>query len=83
MNSLIIKIKGHPFLELDIEKIKQKDNAFYLAKAPAREIIKMFTVSPAEYDIKKYSDLVSKNQDEKEYYDRIIESKRKQTDFQR
>ena len=83
MNNKILKIKDKYFLELDIEKIVQKDNALYLAKAPAREIIKMFTVSPAEYDIKKYSDLASKNDDEKEYYDRIIESKKKQTDFQR
>ena len=83
MNNEILKIKDKLFLKLDIEKIVQKDNAFYLAKAPAREIIKMFTVSPAEYDIKKYSDLASINDDEKEYYDRIIESKKKQTDFQR
>ncbi|NPA44854.1 MAG: DGQHR domain-containing protein [Chlorobi bacterium] len=83
MNSQVIKIKDKEFLKLEIEKIIQKDNAFYIAKAPAREIVKMFTVSPAEYDIKKYSDLVSKNDDEQEYYNKIIDSKKKQVNFQR
>ncbi len=83
MRSKVYQIGEYKFLELDIEKIIQKDNFFYLAKAPAQEIVKMFTVSPAEYDIKKYSDLASINQDEKEYYNKIIDSKKKQTDFQR
>jgi len=83
MNNEIIKIKGYSFLKLDIEKVIQKDNAFYLAKAPTREIVKMFTVSPAEYDLKKYSDLALKNDDGQEYYQKIIESKKQQSDFQR
>jgi len=71
------------FLSLDVVKINQKEHFFHVAKAPAKQIVEMFTVSPAEYDIKKYSELAEKNIDEKDYYDTIVKNKKKQTDFQR
>jgi DGQHR domain-containing protein len=71
------------FLSLEIVEVTQKDHIFYIAKAPAFEICKMFTVSPAEYDIKKYTELARKHIDEKDYYESIILNKEKQTDFQR
>ena len=61
MNSEIININGVDFLSLEIKKVNQKDHFFHIAMAPANQIIKMFTVSPAEYDIKKYSELAEKN----------------------
>lgn len=83
MNSEIFNINGVDFLSLEIKKVNQKDHFFHIAMAPAKQIVKMFTVSPAEYDIKKYSELAEKNVDEKDYYDTIVKNKKKQTDFQR
>jgi len=83
MDRKIEIINGFEFLSLEIEKISQKGHFFNIAIAPAKQIVKMFTVSPAEYDIKKYSELAEKNIDEKDYYDTIVSNKKKQTDFQR
>ncbi len=83
MNSKILNINGVNFLSLEIIKVNQKEHFFHVAKAPAKQIVEMFTVSPAEYDIKKYSELAEKNIDEKDYYDTIVKNKKKQTDFQR
>jgi len=83
MNSNIKIINGIKYLELDMRKVTQKGHFFHVAIAPANEIVNMFTVSPAEYDIKKYTELANKNIDEKEYYDSIVANKKKQTDFQR
>lgn len=83
MNNKIENINGVDFLSLEIVKINQKEHFFHVAKAPAKQIVEMFTVSPAEYDIKKYSELAEKNIDEKDYYDTIVKNKKKQTDFQR
>jgi DGQHR domain-containing protein len=83
MNNKIEKINGIDFLSLEVVKINQKEHFFHVAKAPAKQIVEMFTVSPAEYDIKKYSELAEKNIDEKDYYDTIVKNKKKQTDFQR
>jgi DGQHR domain-containing protein len=67
-------------------KIIQKSQVFYIAKAPASEIIKMFTVSPAKYDVRKLQLLASTFKDEQGYYNSLISNKNekiKKTDFQR
>lgn len=74
------------FLKLQLEKIIQKTQVFYIAKAPANEIIKMFTVSPAKYDVQKLQLLASTFKDENEYYINLINNKNekiKKADFQR
>lgn len=83
MNHSKITYHNIEFLLLEITKVTQKGHSFYIAKAPAKEIVKMFTVSPAEYDIKKYTELSKKHNDEKEYYESIVTNKQQQTDFQR
>lgn len=86
MNSSIEKYNDQSFLVLELARVNQKSQFFYLAKAPAKEIVKMFTVSPAEYDVGKYKHLSEKTKDESEYYEEIIRDKKNQivkSNFQR
>lgn len=78
--------KGKRFLVLRLARINQKSHFFFLAKAPAKEVVKMFTVSPAEYDVKKYKHLTEIVTDEVQYYDELIKDKNtqiKKSNFQR
>lgn len=86
MKSEIKNINNRQFLILELARINQKSHYFFLAKAPAKEIVKMFTVSPAEYDVSKYKHLTEKASDEANYYEELINDKKlqiKKSNFQR
>ena len=77
---------GEEFIHLTIEPVIQKENTFYLAKIPANQLIDIYTVRPAEYDIKKHEDFANTFVDEKDYYNHLTgQSKEKlgKKDFQR
>ena len=75
MDYNIIDQNGNRFLKLEVIQVHQKAHSFYISKAPAKEVVDMFTVSPAKYDIKKYENQSKEFPDENEYYTEIINNK--------
>ena len=53
MNTELINIGENKFLRIPVMPISQKNKNFYLAKMPARFLIDMYTVEPAEYNVEK------------------------------
>lgn len=86
MKTEIITSNNKEYLKVDLEEIRQKENSFFLAKINCKEFLKVFTVRPAEYDLKKNTSLANSFPDESEYYQHLItDDKSKLTDknFQR
>lgn len=76
------KICNTDFLILDLCCIWQKNKCFFLSKMAAKDMINMFTVEPAEYDIAKQSAIAEKFDDDKDYHDHIILEKKKKIEEQ-
>lgn len=86
MKANVINHNGEKFLVLELIDVNQKGQTFYLGKILASDLLKIFTVRPAKYDVYKNSSLANSFPSEKEYYQHLIE-KNKETisdkDFQR
>lgn len=84
MNYSIISHNRKRFLKLEVVQVHQKSHSFYISKAPALELVDMFTVSPAKYDVSKYENQARKFPEENEYFNEIINAKNRQIkEFQR
>lgn len=63
------KIKGKfDFLKIELDHIVQKEKVFYIGKIKVQDILILYTVEPAEYDIDKQIQYAEKFADESEYY---------------
>lgn len=86
MESRIIKAYDQNFLQIELVPISQKGQNFYIAKVPAKDVLKLFTVKPAEYDMEKEKVFASSFTDDEKYYTHRINELRKRADnkeFQR
>lgn len=75
-----VEKNGRKFLKLELFPVKQKKQIFYLAKMPALELIRLYTVEPAKYDIPKQLAFAAKFKDDESYYDYLINEDRKRID---
>lgn len=74
------------FILLTIEPVYQKGNVYYLAKIPANQLLDIYTVRPAEYDIYKNEDFANSFPDERSYYEHLVDQSKEKLgkkDFQR
>lgn len=65
---------GKDFLKVELMSQSQKGKRFYVGKVPAKHFLELFTVEPAEYDIKEQIALARKFTDDKGYYDYLIQN---------
>ena len=86
MNSKIIEYDGERFLDVPLLEVNQKGQTFYVGKILAQDMLNVFTVRPAKYDIQKNASLAKSFPSDKDFYEHLI-SKSKETisdqDFQR
>lgn len=80
------KIHGRHYLKIDLIELNQKGKLFYVGKIKASEMLSVYTVRPAKYDIEKNSSIAQSFPNEKDYYEFLtseIESNFDEKDFQR
>ncbi len=68
---------GKDFLKVELMSQSQKGKRFYVGKVPAKHFLELFTVEPAEYDIKRQIALAGKFPDDEGYYKHLIRSLQK------
>lgn len=81
-----INIAGSTFLKIELIPFIQKQKHFYIGKIPAKHFLKLYTVEPAEYDIKKQAAFAAEFKDDDEYYMYLVDEDKKRIDskaFQR
>lgn len=87
MHGLLSKIEiMDNYIKVDLIDITQKGKTFFVGKINAQELLKIYTVRPAIYDVEKNSSLAKVYPSEKEYYDDLIITNKKtisDKDFQR
>lgn len=75
MNATTYKKDGVEFLKLDIDKIIQKGEAFFVAKMEIAQLLKIYTVEPAEYSLAQILNEEQHYSDDKDYRDALIQEK--------
>jgi DGQHR domain-containing protein len=83
---IIISNRGHKFLKIELIQFVQKNNAFYVAKMKSDDFLRVYTVRPAQYDIKKHISLANSFPSDDNYYSHLINEDQdslKTKDFQR
>jgi len=86
MNTSKIKVNDLEFLRIELELITQKQKVFYLGKVEVVDILDLFTVRPAEYDLHKHTSLSKIYEGEDDYYSYLINEDKENLqnkDFQR
>jgi DGQHR domain-containing protein len=86
MKSEIITIGTESFLYSELVEVLQKEKSFFLAKVSADKFLNMYTVRPAQYDLKKHTELANSFPDDAEYFKHLINQDKKnleKQDFQR
>ena len=81
-----LNINGQEYLKIGLEKVTQKENYFFVGKINASDLLKIFTVRPAKYDIDKNSALAKSFPSESDYYSHLVtqnEEAISDKDFQR
>lgn len=71
---------------IELFEVTQKDKSFYVGKIKAKELLEIYTVRPAIYDIEKNVALAETFPNEREYYNHLISSNKEaitDKDFQR
>jgi DGQHR domain-containing protein len=86
MKTSLLNTTQGSFLKIELAPINQKGNQFFVGKINAKDFLRVFTVRPAEYDVKKYNSLTKAFKDDSEYYSHLIKRDEKriaEKDFQR
>lgn len=86
MKTSLLNTAYGSFLKIELVPINQKGNQFFVGIINSKDFLKVFTVRPAEYDVKKYNSLAKAFQDDNEYYSHLIKRDEKriaEKDFQR
>lgn len=81
-----IKVGDKEYIKLDLLPIYQKGQVFFLSKINAKELLHIYTVRPAKYDLKKHTSQYHTYSDDQEYYEHLIQLDKKKIndkDFQR
>lgn len=68
MNNRIINNGGKQFLLIDLIDVVQKGQTFYVGKVIAQDLLNVFTVRPAKYDIQKNISLAKSFPSDEEFY---------------
>ncbi len=74
------------YTTIELFKVTQKEKSFYVGKIKAKDLLEVYTVRPAIYDIEKNAALADSFPNEKEYYTHLISSNKAaitDKDFQR
>ena len=86
MKNEFINNGGEKYLKVELIEVEQKTNSFYIAKIKASDLLNVFTVRPAEYDLEKHTSLANSFPEESEYYNHLLNEDRERInnkDFQR
>ncbi|MBA3066411.1 DGQHR domain-containing protein [bacterium] len=68
----IINKNGKEYLKVELIQITQKNKKFYISKISAKRFLKIYTVEPAEYDIERQANFASSFEDDREYYEHLM-----------
>lgn len=74
------------YIKIDLIDVTQKGKTFFVGKIKALDLLKIYTVRPAIYDVEKNSSLAKIYPSERDYYDDLIKTNKKtisDKDFQR
>jgi DGQHR domain-containing protein len=77
---------GDDYIKINLMPIRQKDKSFYIGKILASDLLGIYTVEPAEYDIQLQVSQAATFQDDEEYFNYLIDQNNKNIDdkpFQR
>ena len=77
MTTKIIDRYNHKFLQIELIPISQKNKQFFIAKLLASQLLKIFTVEPARYDINRLAELAKEYDDDENYYRYITKENKK------
>lgn len=72
-----VQIDGNTFCKIELIPVTQKEKTFYLAKLPARLLLDIYTVEPAEYDSNKEAALAATFPDDRDYFQYRLDVERK------
>ena len=72
MKSEKITVNGVEYLKIYLDKINQKGRSFFISKISAHNLISLYTVQPAKYDIKKNASFANSFKDDEEYYKNLV-----------
>ena len=64
------------YIEVKLFEVYQKDKIFYVGKICAKDLLDIYTVRPAKYDVKKNTELANLYSTEDEYYNELVSSNR-------
>src|SRR5690554_3253206 len=85
-NKKVIMINKIDYTTIELFEVTQKEKSFYVGKIKAKDLLEVYTVRPAIYDIEKNSALAESFPNEREYYNHLISSNNEtitDKDFQR
>lgn len=72
MQTEVVDFEGYSFIKVFLLAINQKGNQFFVGKILANDMLNVYTVRPAEYDISKNKSFAKSFGDDREYYDFLI-----------
>lgn len=79
MTKLIV-VEDKQFLKLQLIPVRQKGKQFYISIVPAKYLLEIYTVEPAEYDINRESAIANSFKDDEEYFDYLVNEDKKRID---
>jgi hypothetical protein len=65
------------YIKIDLIDVTQKGKTFFVGKIKALDLLKIYTVRPAIYDVEKNSSLAKIYPSERDYYDDLIKTNKK------
>ncbi|MEG6550216.1 DGQHR domain-containing protein [Desulfocurvibacter africanus] len=68
------------YISVKLMPVVQKDNVFYVGKLKCRDLLKLYAVHPAEYDLKKQLSLRDNFSDDADYFNYLISESRASID---
>lgn len=86
MLNKIVRINEKEYVKVDLLELKQKGKSIYIGKISAPQMLEIYTVRPAKYDIEKNSSLARTFPSESDYYSHLVEQNKvtiSDKDFQR
>jgi len=72
MSTEIVDFGQFQYLKVPLIVLKQKDKNFFVGTIPAKHFLEIYTVEPAEYDIKSRIEISSEFDDDSDYFDHLI-----------
>ncbi len=80
----MLKIHNRDYLHIKLLEINQKGKLFYVGKILAKDMLSIYTVRPAKYDIEKNISIANSFPNQEEYFDYLtVNNSVSEKDFQR